>query len=208
VPFGWRATWSELPIVAPALQLPLAGSSSIMRDKFFPATWRRDPRSAADVILPDSSAERLKTLAADRSSASSPRGIGQITAIQHWPDLRIAEPTVSRNGPLWSFSVAIDLGSIASEDVVVQLYAEPRNGGSPFVGELCRVSSSAPAIYTGTVPADRPATDYTVRIVPRYPGAAFPTELPLILWQKTSGRAEEPDPRLMCINARAAIPVH
>jgi glycogen phosphorylase len=103
---------------------------------------------------------------------------------RHWPELCIAEPTVSRDGALWFFSVAVDLREIASEDVTVQLYAEPRNGGSPFLSELSLVPSSHPAIYAGSAPADRPPKDYTVRIIPCHPGAAIPTELPLILWQK------------------------
>ena len=39
-----------------------------------------------------------------------------------------------RDGATWSFSVPVDLGEIAPEEVAVQLYAEPRNGGPPFVG--------------------------------------------------------------------------
>jgi starch phosphorylase len=99
----------------------------------------------------------------------------------HWPDLRIGEPTVSRAGADGVFSVPVDLGEIAPEEVAVQLYADPYDGGPPFLGELC----CAPAhghIYTGSAPASRPAEDYTVRIIPRHPGAVVPTELPLILW--------------------------
>jgi len=101
---------------------------------------------------------------------------------RHWPDLDIAERTVSRDGTTWSFSVPVDLAGIAPQDVAVQLYAEPRNGGPPFIGEL----SSTPlntATYTGSAPASRPADEYTVRIIPRCTGAVVPVELPLILWQ-------------------------
>lgn len=101
-----------------------------------------------------------------------------------WPHLRIGEPTISQNVAQWSFSVVVDFGEIAPGDVAVQLYAEPREKEAPFIGELCRVSLAGPVIYTGSAPADRPASDYTVRIVPRHPGVAVPTELPLILWQK------------------------
>ena len=102
---------------------------------------------------------------------------------RHWPDLRIGEPAVSRNGAAWSFSVPVDLGEIAPEEVAVQLYAEPLDGGAPFLGELCSAPSNV-HVYTGSAPANRPPHDYTVRIIPRYPGAVVPTELPLILWQK------------------------
>ena len=87
-----------------------------------------------------------------------------------------------RDGTTWSFSVPVDLGGIAPQDVAVQLYAEPRNGEPPFVGELASTPSNA-GTYTGSAPASRPAEEYTVRIIPRCTGAAVPAELPLILWQ-------------------------
>jgi glycogen phosphorylase len=101
---------------------------------------------------------------------------------QHWSDLHIGEKTVRRDGTTWSFSVTVDLGGVAPQDVAVQLYADPRDGGPPFIGELSSTPLNA-TIYTGSAPASRPAEDYTVRIVPRRTGAAVPTELVLILWQ-------------------------
>jgi starch phosphorylase len=101
---------------------------------------------------------------------------------RHWSDLRIGEKTVSRDGDTWFFSVPIDLAGIAPQDVAVQLYTEPRNGGAPFVGQLSCTPSNA-GTYSGSAPASRPAEEYTVRIIPRCAEAAVPAELPLILWQ-------------------------
>ena len=101
---------------------------------------------------------------------------------RHWPDLHIGETTVCRDAATWSFSVPVDLGGIAPQDVAVQLYAEPLNGGAPFVGELSS-SPSNTGTYIGSAPASRPADEYTVRIIPRCTGAVVPLELPLILWQ-------------------------
>jgi hypothetical protein len=81
---------------------------------------------------------------------------------------------------------AIDLGGIAPQDVAVQLYADPRNGDAPFVGQLAPTRSKV-GTYTGSAPACRPAEEfaeeYTVRIVPPFIGAVVDAELPLILWQ-------------------------
>jgi starch phosphorylase len=101
---------------------------------------------------------------------------------RHWSDLRIGEKTVSRDGDTWFFSVPIDLGGIAPQDVAVQLCSEPRIGGAPFVGQLSCTRSNA-GTYSGSAPASRLAEEYTVRIIPRCTGAAVPAELPLILWQ-------------------------
>ncbi len=72
------------------------------------------------------------------------------------------------NGAVWSFSVPVDLGEIAPEEVAVQLYAEPRDGGEPFLGELCSTPTNV-RVYTGSAPANLPAQDYTVRIIPAIP---------------------------------------
>ena len=39
-------------------------------------------------------------------------------------------------------------------------------------------------IYRVRVEGRRPATDYTVRVVPRHAEAILPIEMPLVLWQK------------------------
>jgi hypothetical protein len=38
--------------------------------------------------------------------------------------------------------------------------------------------------YRARVPATRPATDYTVRLIPHYTGLAVPLETARILWQR------------------------
>jgi glycogen phosphorylase len=107
---------------------------------------------------------------------------------RHWSGLHIGETSLSRDGEGWSCSAAVYLGEIIPADVAVQLYADPRDGEAPFVAELIRgepiIGATNGYIYAGTAPATRPATDYTVRVIPRYPGVRMPAELALILWQK------------------------
>jgi len=38
--------------------------------------------------------------------------------------------------------------------------------------------------FTASVPADRPATDFTPRLVPFHPAASIPLEANQILWYK------------------------
>jgi glycogen phosphorylase len=47
-------------------------------------------------------------------------------------------------------------------------------------------SATAPGfdVYRASVPAARPAGDYTARIVPVHPDVAVPLEAPHILWQR------------------------
>ncbi|HEY9074612.1 MAG TPA: hypothetical protein VIN67_10815, partial [Desulfobaccales bacterium] len=37
-------------------------------------------------------------------------------------------------------------------------------------------------LFTAQVPATRPASDFTPRLIPHFPGIAVPLEIPLILW--------------------------
>ena len=52
-------------------------------------------------------------------------------------------------------------------------------------GDVPRVVAAATGYgYHAHVPADRPASDYTVRLIPRHAGASVPLEAPQILWQR------------------------
>jgi len=53
--------------------------------------------------------------------------------------------------------------------------------------EWARVLPGTPdgCVYHATVPAVRPAKDYTVRVTPHYDGVAVPLEDSRILWQRS-----------------------
>ena len=71
--------------------------------------------------------------------------------------------------------------------MIVELYAEGIDGDAPIRQELKLIQkqteSVKPHLYRATVSASRPATDYTPRVVPNFPGVAVPLETALILWQ-------------------------
>ena len=46
------------------------------------------------------------------------------------------------------------------------------------------VAASGSYVYSATVPATRPATDYTVCVIPHCDGVAIPLEDARILWQR------------------------
>ena len=69
--------------------------------------------------------------------------------------------------------------------------ANPRiltiNGGSPIRREMKRgrhlAGAGGGSLYSVTVPAIRPAADFTVRVTPNHDGVAVPLEAAQILWQ-------------------------
>lgn len=110
----------------------------------------------------------------------------QTSITRHWPDVRFGAATVDRKNDAYSFQVQAFLGEIDPEAVAVELYAEGKNGGAAERTTMDRgariAKSSGGFVYTARIPAARPASDYTPRIVPYHPGASVPLEAPFILW--------------------------
>jgi starch phosphorylase len=102
-----------------------------------------------------------------------------------WPTLRIGTPEMRSDQDTFVYTVPVCLGTLAADDVLIEVYADP------ISADACRYALSCGAsgpdgthLYSGTVPASRPAPHYTVRAMPRHPDATAPAELPMILWQK------------------------
>jgi starch phosphorylase len=107
----------------------------------------------------------------------------------HWQHVRIDEPRLDRDGDAWSFVIPVYLGELAPADVRVDLYADPiHKGGVPDIFPLQRREAISGTLngffYTGQVPACRPSSHYTARVVPAHRYAQLPMELPLIHWQR------------------------
>jgi starch phosphorylase len=105
-----------------------------------------------------------------------------------WDSLRFevwrAETDASRH----RFEAEIFIGELDPEALRVELYADGIGGGDPERTEMTRAQAlpadSPLGVYSITVPATRPAGDYTARVTPRLSGAALPLECIRILWQR------------------------
>ena len=86
------------------------------------------------------------------------------------------------------FEVEVWFDTLDPQTVRVELYADGIKAGAPVTLEMTRLQPVAgPAggyRYSATVPADRPTTDYTVRIMPHCDGVAIPLEDARIRWQR------------------------
>lgn len=95
---------------------------------------------------------------------------------------------MTTEGGVHRFDVQVYLDDLKPEWVGVELYAAAEDGGAPVrqpikSGEAL-VGSAGGYVYSGHVPADRAANDYTARVVPFHSDAMVPLEAPEILWQK------------------------
>jgi starch phosphorylase len=105
---------------------------------------------------------------------------------EHWSALRFGELQVESSSSSHSLRIQVYLGELPSDSIRVELYADPLAGERPFVAEMTRTemanSSGGWHTYAAAVPASRPVSDYTPRIVPSHPGASVPLEDCHILW--------------------------
>lgn len=84
------------------------------------------------------------------------------------------------------FSIEVYLGQISPADLAVEIYAEGIGEEAPFIGKARRQGTDSNPDgyyqYTCMVSANRPATDYTPRVVPNHPLARVPLDLATIVW--------------------------
>jgi starch phosphorylase len=108
---------------------------------------------------------------------------------QEWAKLHFGELRVETEADAHRFDVQVYLNGLYPDDVQVQIYAEGTGGERmPVLQDMQCVRQLLGAThgyaYTACVPADRPATDYTPRVIPHRKGAVVPLEDAHILWQR------------------------
>jgi starch phosphorylase len=169
-----------------------------------PTAWVKRMRESMARLTPRFSADRtvreytgqhyLPAAAAYRERAADKGARGrQMVDWQHamdreWPVLRFGEMKVETDGDQRVFEVQVYLNDLDPNAARVELYADDVNGGAPVRQEMERVRelAGAPSVYAyrARVPATRPPTDYTARLIPHYDGVAVPLEASRILWQR------------------------
>ena len=110
---------------------------------------------------------------------------------ENWKGLRFGRLAVSRENESWRFHVEAYLGDLSPEDVRVELYANPLSDDGQAGPKRVIMILKGPLagsvngfLYCAAVLANRPAEDYTPRIVPYHPQAFVPLEDAHILWQR------------------------
>lgn len=107
---------------------------------------------------------------------------------QHWQHLHFGNVKITPTATDYWFEVQVYLDELPAHSVCVELYAEALTGTGPVRqllqrGALLSGASNA-YVYQGSVPANRPALDYTPRIIPMHDKASVPIEADFILWYR------------------------
>jgi starch phosphorylase len=107
---------------------------------------------------------------------------------EHWPKLHFGQVYSETIGDVHNFRVQVYLDELEPDAVLVELYAQPRNGEPPARHPMDRcdrlVGSVNAFIYSAEVPSIRSADDYTPRMVPAFDDVQVPLEAKEILWQR------------------------
>jgi glycogen phosphorylase len=105
-----------------------------------------------------------------------------------WRTLRFGRVAVETHDGVHHFTAQVHRGALDSDAIRVEIYAESLDGERVFRAPMKRDEGSSGTaetdVYHLAVPAGRPATDYTARIVPADVPNALPTEIAQILWQR------------------------
>jgi len=172
-------------------------------EKGIPRAWITRVRDSMALLTPEFSANRTvrqytvqhyipaaaayASRAADNGKAGADISQWRRDVAFHWSDVRFGQLKISVEGGTMTFEVEVHLGGLAPGAVRVELYAEAAEGGAPLRPEMHRKGSYAgnPAtyLYWLQTPANRPAEDFTPRVVPHHPMAS-PLEIDRIVWQK------------------------
>lgn len=122
--------------------------------------------------------------AADKGAAGNRIVAAHRELKEKWNGLQLGELHAEHTGDGWHFHIPVSLNDIDPGKVTVELYADNSDGNAPERITLQRSQDPAQTGYEASVKTGRPASDYTVRIIPAYEGIALPLEDTLIYWQQ------------------------
>jgi glycogen phosphorylase len=167
-----------------------------------PTAWVAHIRRSMTALAPRFSSNRMmreytegfylpSAVESDRRSAGNGALSLELTKwaralAEKWRQLSFGPVRAEQRDGYRHVSIEITLGEIDPDFIRVELYAEPLNGEAAVFAMTPKGQPDARGhcSYTVTIPAGRPAADYTARIVPAHPHASVPLEAPQILWNR------------------------
>ena len=107
---------------------------------------------------------------------------------RQWSNIRFGTLDFETHDGQHFFRASVFPGGLNPGQLKVELYADPVQGNGSACVAMTESSTGTDStdglVYSAQVPASRPASDYTVRIIPYHPSASVPLETGQILWQR------------------------
>ena len=108
--------------------------------------------------------------------------------LECWRKLRFGQMRVETKGNQHIFHVQVYLDELDRDAIQVELYAEALDGTDLVRQVMVRgealIGSENAYDYSAAVPASRPASDFTPRVIPYHKAASVPLESQQILWYR------------------------
>lgn len=100
--------------------------------------------------------------------------------------IRFAEMKAETKSNQYIFEIQVDFGKLDRKAVKVELFANGINGAADLKQEMKSIKQirESTYLYSANVAAERPINDFTVRVIPNFPGVAVPLENDQIIWQR------------------------
>jgi len=201
---GMDPAWdgAEAEMLYQALEQEVAPEFYARNDHGIPLAWtarmresmaRLTPQFSANRAVREYTEHRYLPAAGHYRSRTAQKGLlgrqlveSQRRLEKQWPALHFGDFRVENRNGQNVFDAQVFLGDLQPQAVRVELYANGVREKAPVRLEMKLASNllgmPGGCIYRAAVSADRPASDYTVRIVPHRDGVAVPLEEARILW--------------------------
>jgi starch phosphorylase len=199
---GWDKAEAEM--LYDALEREVVPEFYNRNEKGIPTAWvarmresmaRLAPHFSADRTVREYTEQHYLPAATNYLHRAADKGVAgrQIVEWQNWLDqkwagLDFGELKVESRDGQNIFLVQVGLNGLDPKTVRIELYADGISGSPPVRLEMTCLhplaDESGGYAYSATVPAARPASNYTVRVMPRCDGVAIPLEDARIIWQR------------------------
>jgi len=139
-----------------------------------------------DYYLP--AAEQFQARQAEQGQLARELRDWQHKLEQHWHEIHIGQLNWQEHAEGWELEVNVYLGGLSTEQVRVQVFADPTEGEPGLVQDMN--FSPLPAAQSGTgalryllaLSSQRPRHDFSLRVIPAHSQARVPAECHLITW--------------------------
>lgn len=171
--------------------------------KGIPVAWLSRMRESMASLTPRFSADRSvreyteqhyipsATAYLKRSANKGIKGkqiIDLLHTLEHkWNSIHFGDVKFETINKQHKFEIQVYFNTLDTDTIDVQLFANGMNGEAPIIQKMARgkkiEGKNNGYFYNASVASTRPVTDFTPRVIPKFPDVSVPLETNLILWQ-------------------------
>ena len=171
--------------------------------KGIPVAWLSRMRESMASLTPRFSADRSvreyteqhyipsATAYLERSANKGIKGkqiIDLLHTLEHkWNSIHFGDVKFETINKQHKFEIQVYFNTLDTDTIDVQLFANGMNGEAPIIQKMARgkkiEGKNNGYFYNASVASTRPVTDFTPRVIPKFPDVSVPLETNLILWQ-------------------------